>query len=352
MRLIQRVGMLPFVIYDNGLRIMSSTRSGRSTLWILVLAAISGAARASGDAGSAQGDLWVLTAGAEVDGDGGYLVDASAAFSRSRHATFTLHAGHSDTSTVADRLSATSIGLDYERRFQTLGMNVFASYWKDPDLVAATDYGGSVFFASGGWRLSASAQARSSRFNDFTVNGTIPRPNQPPLAVAGQAGCDLDNLGIGARLSFDGQRWGGYLSGKSYDYGDFNCRFSGLTVGGIPVRLERLRALAPSFVRLLTLRATAAGFFDLRQNTVFLDSSLAAGVSLVGVRRMYAVDYFRAKESLDGLISNTLIASVTFQLARRADFEVHVGVFHAEQTDTLGFAGVTLIAYLGGAHTH
>jgi hypothetical protein len=352
MRLIQRDGMLPFVVYDSCLRLMSSMRSGRSTLWILVLAGISGAARASGDAESSPGDLWVLTTGAEVDGDGGYLLDASAAFSRNRHATFTLHAGHSDTATVADRLSATTVGLDYERRFRNWGVNFFASYWKDPDLVAATEYGGSVFFASGGWWLSSSVQARSSRFNDFTVNGTIPRPNQPPLAVAGEAGCDLDDLGIGARMSFDGERWGGYLSGKSYNYGDFNCRFSSLTVGGIHVPQERLRALAPNFLRLLTLRATAAGLFDLRQNTVFLDSSLAAGVSLVGVKRIFAVDYLRAKESLDGLISNTLTVSVTFQLSQRADLEVHVGVYDAEQTDTLGFAGVTFIAYLGGAHTH
>jgi hypothetical protein len=291
---------------------------------------------------------WVLTAGAELDGDGGYAVDGSAAFAPRERTTFTLHAGHSDTSTASDKLTATIVGLDFDQSFEHWGFALSAGYWKDPDLVEAADYGGSVFLKGGGWQLTASAEARASDFNSFTVSGTIPRPNLPPLTVSGEASCNLDGLGIGARLGFTGQRWSGYFSGKSYDYSNFGCRFSSLTVGDIKVSPDRLRALNPTFLRLLTLRATAAGFVNVRDNTVFLDSSLAAGVSTVRGTRTYAVDYLRSKELLDGLWSNTLTASLTFALSRRTDLEVHVGVFDAEQADTVGFAGVTLIAYLGG----
>jgi hypothetical protein len=296
----------------------------------------------------AQRPPWILTVGAELDGDGGYLVDAGAAFSPGERTTFALHAGHSDTSTLADKLTATTIGLDFDQGFDHWGYALSAAYWKDPDLVEAADYGGSLFFKWGAWRLSASVEARASDFNSFAVNGTIPRPNQPPLAVSGQASCDLDDLGIGARFAYTGKLWSAYVSGKSYDYDDFDCRFSSLSVGGLRIRPERLRALNPAFLQLLTLRATAAGFFNLRENTVFLDSSLAAGMSMARGTRTYALDFSRSKELLDGLMSNTFTGSLTFALSRRTDLELHVGVFDAEEADTIGFAGVTLIAYVGG----
>ena len=200
----------------------------------------------------------------------------------------------------------------------------------------------------GDWRLTALAESRASDFNSFTVSGTIDRPNLPPLTVSGDAGCKLDGVGIGARFSYTGQRWSAYLAGKSYDYGNFVCRFASLTVGGVHVSPERLRTLNPRFLRLLTLRATVAGYINLREDTVFLDCSLAAGISLIRGKRTYALDYSHARELFDGLESNTLTASLSFALSRRTDLEFGVGVFDAQQASPVGFAGVTLIAYFGG----
>ncbi|MGH8263443.1 MAG: hypothetical protein ACRET4_08185 [Steroidobacteraceae bacterium] len=296
----------------------------------------------------AASPAWILTAGAEVDRDGGYLADGSVAFVPRENTTFTLHAGYADTSTAADQLTAGTVSLDFDQGFEHWGLSLSAGYWKDPDLVEATDLGGSLFAKWGGLRLTATVDTRSSNFDSFTVSGSISRPNQPPLAVSGDASCDLDGLALGGRLAFTGERWSAYAAGKSYDYNDFNCRFSSLTVGGIHVRPDRLQALNPAFLRLITLRATAAGFFNLRENTVFLDSSLAAGVSTIRGTHTFALDYLHTQELIDGLAADTLTASVSFALSRRTDLELHVGAFDAEGMHTVGFAGVTLIAYLGG----
>jgi len=291
---------------------------------------------------------WTLTAGGEIDGDGGYLVDGSAAFAPNDRTTFSLRAGHSDTSAGADKLTASSIGLDFDRGFEHWGVTLSGGYWEDPNLAQTTEVGGSAFVKFGEWRLTALAESRASDFNSFTVSGTIDRPNLPPLTVAGDASCKLDGVGVGARFSYTSQRWSAYLSGKSYDYGNFVCRFASLTVGGVRVSPERLRTLNPRFLRLLTLRATVAGYVNLREDTVFLDSSLAAGISLIRGKRTYALDYSRARDLFDGLESNTLTASLSFALSRRTDLELGVGAFDAEQASAVGFAGVMFIAYFGG----
>jgi hypothetical protein len=296
----------------------------------------------------AASPAWLLTAGAEVDADGGYLVDGGVAFAPRESTMFSLHGGYADTSTAADQLTAGTVSLDFDQSFEHWGLSLSAGYWKDPDLVEATDLGGSLFAKWGGWRLTASVETRSSNFDTFTVSGTIPRPNQPPLAVSGDASCDLDGVAIGGRFSFTGERWSAYVSGKSYDYDDFDCRFSSLTIGGIRVRPDRLQALNPAFLRLITLRATAAGFFNLREDTVFLDSSFGAGLSTMRGAHTYALDYLHTKELIDGLASDTLTASVSFALSRRTDLELHLGAFDPEGAHTVGFAGATLIAYLGG----
>lgn len=300
---------------------------------------------ATGERGS--GNTWVLTAGGDVDGDGGFLIDGSAALTLRERSTFTLRTGYSDASTVSDTLTATTLDLDYDQRFSHWGFTLTGGYWKDPDLVEAVDYGGSVYFAPGhGLRLSAAVSARASRFNEFTVNGVVPRPNLPPLTVSGSAGCDLGDLAHSARLSFDGERWGAYVAGKSYDYDSLQCAFTSLALGGVPVRIDRLRALNPEITRLITLRATAAGFINLRENTVFLDSSMSAGLSLLGRGHLYAVDYVRTTELLDGLVSNAFTASVTFTLSHRTDLEFHIGMFDGQGTGASGFAGALLVAHL------
>ena len=208
---------------------------------------------------SAEHSSWILTAGGELDGDGGYLVGGSAAFSPRERTSFSLHGAYSDTPAVGAPLTATVAGLDFDQSFEHWGFALSAGYWKDPELVEAADYGGSVFLKGGGWRLTASAEARASDFNAFAINGTIPRPNLPPITVTGQASCALDNVGLGGRLSFTAQRWSGYLAGKSYDYDSFDCRISSLNIGGLRITAERLRAVSPVFLQRLTLLATAAG---------------------------------------------------------------------------------------------
>lgn len=335
-----------------GLRHMCSIPRGLALVLCVALASRADAADESvlsdPELLDAARPAWLLTAGAEADGDGGYLVDGSAAYSPRASTTWSLHAGYSDTSTTADRLTAGTVSLDFDQSFEHWGLSLTAGYWKDPDLVQASDLGGSLFAKWGGFRATALVESRASRFNSFTVSGTIPRPNLPPIPVTGDASCDLDGLALGGRLSFAGERWSGYVSGKSYDYGDFNCRFSSLSIGGIEIRPERLQSLNPAFLRLLTLRATVAGFFNVRENTVFLDSSAGAGLSTVRGVHTYALDYLHTQDLIEGLASDSLTASVTFALSRRTDLEVHVGAFDGEGANTVGFAGVTLIAYLGG----
>jgi hypothetical protein len=291
---------------------------------------------------------WILTAGGEIDGDGGYLVDGSAAVAPNERTTFSLRAGHSDTSTRTDKLTASSAGLDFDRGFEHWGLTLSGGYWEDPNLAQTTELGGSVFVKFGAWRLTVLAETRAGDFNSFTVSGTIDRPNLPPLTVSGDASCNLDGVGVGARFSYASRRWSAYLSGKSYDYDNFDCRFASLKIGGVRVPPQRLRALNPLFLRLLTLRATVAGYINLREDTVFLDSSLAAGISAIRGARTYALDYSHTRELFDGLESNTLTASLTFALTRRTDLELHIGAFDAEQASTVGFAGVMLIGYFGG----
>jgi hypothetical protein len=291
---------------------------------------------------------WILTGGGEIDGNGGHLVDGSAAYAPNDRTTFSLHAGYSDTSTRTDSLTASVAGLDFDRRFEHWGLGLSGGYWEDPSLARTTTFGGSVFAKFGEWRLTALAETRASDFDSFTVSGTIDRPNLPPITVSGDANCDLDGIGIGARFSYTGERWNAYLSGKSYDYEKFNCRFASLTIGRVHVSPQRLRTLSPLFLRLLTLRASVAGYINLREDTVFLDSSLAAGISAIRGPRTYALDYSHTRELFDGLESNALTASLTFALSRRTDLELHVGAFDSDEASTLGFAGVMLIAYFGG----
>lgn len=292
--------------------------------------------------------LWLLTAGAEADGDGGYFIDGSAALLLQETRSFALHASYSDASTRSDQLTASEVDLAFDQGFEHWGFSLSATYWEDPNLVATTDLGGALSLKWQGWRFTALAETRSSDFNSFAVNGVIPRPNQPPIVVTGTAGCSLDGVAIGGRISLTGKRWSGYLTGKNYDYGDFECRFASLAIGGVSVRTDRLRAVGPAFLQRLTLRATAAGFATVHQETVFLDSSLSAGVSTVRGTHTYSLDYQHTQELIDRLDSDTLVGSISFELSRRTDLELHVGVFESEQADTVGFAGVTLIAYIGG----
>lgn len=292
-------------------------------------------------------DTWLLSVGTELDDEEGYLLELSLAWVPNATTSISAYAGTADTLTDFNDFTSRMASLGFDHAFSHLGLTLEARWWGDAELFESTAAAGTLYYKNEGWRFSLSGELRESDFEPFDFDVTIPiRGTLVPLS--GGAACGVDNSGYGASLSHTGKSWSVLLAGVQYDYSATDCELTALNVppqagNPPPITREIVRRIASA---VLARGAELLGSELTRENG-FLDYSLWASLGYQSGLRSFTLDYFHDREEFDGLLADTLIASVTFPVSGRLDLELRLGATDSDLSGTIAFAGVTLFAFLG-----
>jgi len=298
-------------------------------------------------ADSPGASAWLVSVGADVDEDGGYRADGTITWAPSSLTALTLQGGLADTSTDFERFKGDLAIVSFDHFFGPLGVNADVRWWDQHDLFSSTTLGGSLYYKAGGWRVSVRGESRSSDLDEFTFDTVIPiRGVQVPITGRGE--CTLDNLGYGLTVSHTGKAWTGLVSGINYEYSTADCNLTGVT---LPPQTGNLPTISREIFRRIATRVLRAGAVlvgnELTRENGFLDYSLWAALGYRDGLYTFGLDYYHDREEFAGLEADTLIGSMSFPVSDRLDLELRLGVSDSDIEGTTGFAGVTLIAYLG-----
>jgi hypothetical protein len=293
------------------------------------------------------GDAWLLTVGTELDDEDGYRVDLGLAWAPTSTTWINAYAGTADTSTDFNDFTSRMASLGFDHAFEHLGFSMDVRWWGDSELFESTAVAGALDYRRAGWRLALRGELRESDFEPFDFDVLIPIRGTD-VRVSGSADCGLDNSGYGASFSHTGRAWSVALSGTQYEYSSTDCALTRLNVppqaGNLPpITREILRRIAATA---LTRGAQLLGSALTRENG-FLDYSIWGSVAYRSGLKSFGIDYFHDREEFEGLLADTLIGSVTFPVSSRLDLELRVGATDSELSGTIGFAGVTVFAFLG-----
>jgi hypothetical protein len=99
--------------------------------------------------------------------------------------------------------------------------------------------------------------------------------------------------------------------------------------------------------RVLNVTSTLIGT-QLTRESSFLESTLNASLGYDAGEVSWAFEYYHDTEEFVGLVSDTVVGSVTLPAGDRYDVELRVGATQADVTGTIAFAGVTFFGYFGG----
>jgi len=293
------------------------------------------------------GHSWVLTAGGEIDDESGYRLDAGAAWIPVEPTAVSALVGRSDSSTDFGDFTSTVASLSLDHSFDPIGVTLEARWRDDAEFLRANTWAGSLYFKRGAWRVALKGETRSTDFDPQTFENVVITRQGVPILASATSTCSLDNTGFGAVASYVGSLWSARLSATEYDYSDADCEFTNFS----PPSAGRFLRLRPNLLPLIAPRLFE--FQRLQRSSVtrestFLDSTLSAGLGLRDGPRTWELDYFHDREQFQELQSDTLIAALTFPVGARSDLEVRLGVTESDVVGTVGFAGFTVFAYLGG----
>jgi hypothetical protein len=296
-----------------------------------------------------EGPAWLVSIGGDVDEDGGYRVDGGLTWAPTLLTAVTLQGGLADTSTDFERFKADLATASFDHFFGPFGLNVDARWWNQHDLFSSTTFGGSLYYKAAGWRVSVRGESRTSDLDEFSFDTVIPiRGVEVPISGRGE--CSLDNIGYGLTVSHTGKAWTGLVSGVNYDYSVADCNLTGVT---LPPQVGNLGPISREIFRRIATRVLRAGAVlvgnELTRENGFLDYSIWAALGYRAGLNTFGLDYYHDREEFAGLKADTLIGSMSFPVSDRLDLELRLGVSDSDIEGTTAFAGVTLIAYLGGA---
>lgn len=297
-------------------------------------------------AGAADG-AWILNAGGEIDDEEGYRLDAGAAWIPSEATSVAAFLSRADSSADFDAFTSTVVSLSADHNFGPIGIAVDGRRRSDSAFLEALTWAGSVYFKRGPWRFALKGEMRGTDFETQSFQDVIITRQGVPILVSATSECSLDNTAYGAAWSYAGSVWSVSLSGTQYDYSDADCEFTDVS----PPSLGQFLRLNPDLLPLIA--PLLAAFQRLQRSSVTRESTFldfAAGISL-GLRdgeRSWGLDYFHDREQFQQLESDTLIASVLLPMGERSDVELRLGMTDSDVAGTVGFAGFTLFAYLGG----
>lgn len=308
---------------------------------LLALATIAQSALANEFDDSPPGSLWSISAGLDVDNDGGYIATGGIAYLPNDQAFFSADIGISDSSTQQTDLESNFASLLADYSFGPVGISASAGWYADDEIADRFRYGGSVYVKGGGFRLGVSAEDWNSEFDTFRFELLTP-------ALIATVDCEIDNTTLGARASYSGDRFSANVSYRDYDYSRPDCSFNippNLQIVGDlsalsdfdPMRFQRLALLATAGATRLRL---------LSADSAFLERSLSAGVSWRHNNNEYGLNYSHTQEVLQKLESDTVYGRILFPAGRSVDLELRLGVSSGDQVDTIAFIGATVFWYL------
>lgn len=305
-----------------------------------VAAAALSAALAASPLNPARADGLFVSAGTELDDESGYLIYAAVGGDFAEHTSWDLGAGHADTSRDFTSLTTTSYDFGIRHDFGTVALRFGIGGWEDSDLVATERFAAALDFHGEGWSFALQSEFRDSAFEPFTMDRTITRRDGTTVTVTGSADCDVEDLGLGARLSLSNDSWAWTLGGMSYDYDDPECAFSA------PALDFLRRATRDEFVqfadRLTAALAYAAGTNLIAENS-FLDSRLGTSLTHSTAIRTYSVYFDHLEEAFFGLASDTLSGGMTFPVGEAYELELYVGVTESDAFSSVAFLGFSML---------
>lgn len=293
-------------------------------------------------------DGWLLSAGGEIDEDGGYRVDAGVTWLPSESTTVTLLAGTADTSTDLNDFYSRAASIAVDHSFGNAGLTADVRWWGDPDLFESTTLAGSVYWRQAGWRVALRGEFRQSDFEKFTFDVQIPIRGVL-VPVSGAADCDLDNSAYGLSIGHSGETWSAQMSGLQYEYSSPDCALTDVV---LPPQAGNLPPLTQAIFRRIANAVLNRGAellgSQLTRDNGFLDYSIWGSLAYRSGLRSFGLDYFHDREEFAGSEADTIIGSVTFPVSARLDLEFRLGATDSDLEGMVSFVGLTLFAYLGG----
>jgi len=289
---------------------------------------------------SALAQGWFGRMAAEVDDADGYILSGTLGGSFSERTSWDVSASRSDTSTDLADLLRTAYRANLGHDFGSVGIRVGLDGWNDDNLVQTQAATAAVDLHNDNWSFAVRTEFRHSDFDPLDINRTITRRDGSPLTITGRADCEVDDTGLGARLSYSNADWYFDVSGMEYDYDDFGCDFSiaALDVLRTATRDEFVQ-LADRATDLLSLGTGRR----LLAETSLLDSHVGTRLSYTRGLHTYRVSYDRVEDIFFGRTATTLTGGVAFLLRSGNELEVYTGVTDSDAYSNVVFLGVAVL---------
>jgi hypothetical protein len=288
----------------------------------------------------ARADGLIVSAGTEVDDEGGYLLYAGVGGEFAERTSWDLSLGHADTSRDLSSFTTTSYDAGIRRDFGSIALRFGIGGWEDADLVATGKLAAALDFHGEGWSFALQSDFRDSAFEPFNIDRTITLRDGTTYTITARADCDIDDVGLGARLRLSNDSWAWSFGGMSYDYEDPECAFD---LRALDFLRRSTRDEFVQFADRLTGALSYAAGTNLIAENSFLDSRVGTSLSYTGRVRTYTVSYDHLEEAFFGLASDTLSGGMTFPIGRAYELELYVGVTESDALSNVGFVGLSML---------
>lgn len=194
--------------------------------------------------------------------------------------------------TVDATTRSTSWSLDAGYDFGAVAAKLGYADARDESVRSSRAMSATLGAALGGWSLDVSLQQRATDFDALPVNTPITLRSGQVVNIGGVARCEVDDLGYGLTLGWQGDAWSSYASAMAYDYKSIACRYS----ANAPSELNRLSrrvftTLAGRNARLFEPRAGGV----IGQQSQLLDSMYGVGVARDVGRANVAFDWLHTR---------------------------------------------------------
>jgi hypothetical protein len=256
---------------------------------------------------------WMLGLAAESDENSNNSMLATVNWGVTKATWLNFTASCSNSSSNRADVTADSIVVGVDHRFEAIGIAFDAEHWGDAGVLETQDYRGSLYVDRERFRVAVTYEDRSIDI-PFTITGPLGRQFSRTVNVPAH-GVALDARVVPAAL------WTIYFSAGEYDF-------------------ERDLSVLPRIDR----------FNLLSTSTLTLANSFVDRVRMIGMQREFGavafnLSFMRDRSAIDGSILDTTSASVLFPVGRRFDLEVQIGDGRSDLFGTGLYAGLSFLVY-------
>jgi hypothetical protein len=259
-----------------------------------------------------------LTLAGLIDGENGQVIDLDGRLGLTDNWALGAGAGHGESSLEGERFSASSLRLSTDVHFGGLFVSADAERWKDSDQLRSTTLRAEI-----GW-MSASGVAISALVADrrleIDYTATI-------LGETRELQVDLDGTGLGADLSFLGEKWSTSLRFMEYDYDRTVARVRNILDAAETARFPRLQAL------IATVATRAAGAPD---------RELALIVARQFTRHYLSGDWQMQRDAVTRAETHTFGITFGVELNQHFVLDTLAGVSNSDTAGSVPWGGLAL----------